>query len=214
MKNKTRSVFLKIPVKSVTEDANYVETDTRQIYEHLKYFYSLPRIFPLPAIHVQLSGENISITRGRNYLRIARDLGDEWIRGILQYEATDSVDFFAGLPDGVEEIPREDMELEASAPVVRSWHVYFFESPLAGVEQALFLNRVAGFFERLETPFIAASEKRLFRSAFPFDGHCAQFEALIPVGDNSWFAAYREVSRNFSRDIRRIVSFQGARFVE
>jgi hypothetical protein len=126
----------------------------------------------------------------------------------------DSKALLKDLPSGVRVIPQEELEREEAIPVVRDWHVYFFDGPLNPSERERFLIEIAAFFERLETPLIARPEKRLLQWAFPFDARCAEFEALVPVGDRSWCVAYRNVCIRFSRDVRRIISFQGARFSE
>ena len=68
-------------------------------------------------------------------------------------------------------------------------------------------------FEQLKTPLIDEGVQRTFSSEFLYDCTCAQFEALFPTGDRSWFNTYRNIGVEFSNKIHRIVSFQGARFV-
>jgi hypothetical protein len=72
---------------------------------------------------------------------------------------------------------------------------------------------VVGFFERLESPLLPShTEKRVLHWDLPFAARCAEFEALFPMADQSWFAAYRAITLDFSQRVARIVSFQGARF--
>jgi hypothetical protein len=82
---------------------------------------------------------------------------------------------------------------------------------LSADAQQRFLTEIAEFFERLDTPLIDRSEKRILGWSFPFEGCCAEFEALIP-GDSSWCPEYLRASQSFSRNVQRIVTFQGAVF--
>jgi hypothetical protein len=207
-----KSYFIEIPLASIHEDERYPDCDNHDIYEHLKYFCS--KCFPLPAIEVSLVGEKLVVTQGHKYLRAARELGYPWVCAVYLSHMRDPQAVLKELPPGIRITPRELLEQEAAASVARDFHVYFFDGALTPEEQERFLSDIPGFFERLETPLIGKSEKRLFGWAFPFDAHCAEFEALIPVGDPSWAKAYLETCRRFSREVRRIVSFQGARFPE
>jgi hypothetical protein len=209
-----KALFLEIPVSLVREDERYPDTNKEDIYEHLRHLFALPRSFPLPAIYVKLMDGRLIVSGHHIYLRIARELGEERIRGILQCQGIEPNEVLKQLSSEIRVIPREELEREEAMPVVRDWHVYFFDGPLSQGDRERFLVEIAGFFERLETPLIGRSEKRLFQWAFPFEGRCAEFEALIPVGDRSWCEAYRKVCIDFSRNVHRIVSFQGARFLD
>jgi len=206
--------FLEIPLEFVHEDERYPNRDKRQIYEHLKYLFSRPRKYPLPAIDVDFVDDKLVVTAGHNYLRLARELGEPWIRAVYRSECASSGEVLSGLPPGIRVTPREVFERELASKVEREFHVYFFERPLSAEGQQRFLSDIAGFFERLETPLIPRTERRLFQWSFPFEGRCGEFEALIPVGDPSWMRAYLETSRSFSCNVERIISFQGARFPE
>src|SRR5262249_53147707 len=148
------------------------------------------------------------------YLWAARELGCPWLRAVYQTQARDPQAVLDELPPGIRITPSELLEREREIRVAREYHVYFFEGALTLAEQERFLSDIAGFFYRLATALIEKSEKRLFKWDFPFGGHCGEFEALIPVGDLSWGSAYLETCRKFSREVRRIISFQGACFPE
>jgi hypothetical protein len=209
-----KSYFLEIPLSLIREDEQYPDRNARHIYEHLKHTLSHANAFPLPAIDVKFVDGKFVVTGGHKYLRAARELERPWIRAVFQSESKNSAEVLKQLPQGIRVTPREVLQREEATSVVREYHVYFFERPLSSEVQKQFLNDIAGFFERLETPLIARSEKRLFHWAFPFEGRCAEFEALIPVGDRSWMEAYLKTCQAFSRNVQRIVSFQGARFPE
>jgi hypothetical protein len=207
------SYFLEIPTALISEDDRYPDSNSRYIYEHLKYTLSRPSPFPLPAIHVSLLDRTLVVTRGQIYLRIARELGRPWIRAICSSPLAPA-DLLKTLPSGISIVPREELEREESMKVVRDYHVFFFDAPLTPEAQNQFITEIAGFFERLKTPFTGPEEPKVFSLGFPFGGRCAEFEALIPVGDASWLGEYRKLCQRFSRDVQRIVSFQGAPFVE
>jgi hypothetical protein len=205
-----KSFLIEIPISLIHAEPDYPDHDDRQIYEHLMYFCS--KFFPLPAIDVRLVGERLVVIRGHKYLWAAQQLSYPWLRAVYKSDKPDPQAMLEELPPGIRITPREVLEQENATILARDYHVFFFDAPLTPEEQELFLSNIAGFFERLETPLIPQSEKRLFRWSFPFDGHCGEFEALIPVGDPSWLNAYLETCRKFSREVKRIVSFQGACF--
>ncbi len=207
-----KSYFLEIPLSLVHEDKRYPDRNTRHVYEHLKHTLSHASPFPLPAIDVSLVDGKLVVTDGHKYLWIARDLAHPWIRGIFRSETKEHDGVLSEIPPGIRITPREILEREEALPVVRGYHVYFFEHPLNQEAQKRFLADIAGFFERLDTPLIGPLEKRVFGWAFPFGGECAEFEALLPVGDTSWCGAYLTICQAFSRNVQRIVTFQGARF--
>lgn len=200
-------MMLLIPTSSVKIDAAYPDKDVRHIYEHLRHTLSLPSQFPIPAIKIIRSGESFVVVDGHKYLKISRDLGRDRIRAILNGVGANHM-----LPAGAEVVPRSVLEREVSLPVVRDFHVYFFSKPLGEYEKNQFSSKVAGFFLSLGSPLLSKKNRKIYSISFPFDGVCAQFEANIPVGDRSWLEDYLRVTRVFSRDVARIVSFQGAHF--
>jgi hypothetical protein len=202
--------FVEIPVASLHSTPSSPDTDTDYIYEHLKYYCS--KFFPLPAIDVSLVAEKLVVTGRHKYLRIAQDLGYPWVRAAYRSRAFDPQEVLRELPVGVRITPRELLERESAMTVFRDHHIYFFDKPLGPQGQIRFLEDIAGFFERLETPLIDTSEKRLFGWDFPFGGRCAEFEALIPVGDHTCMSSYRGICQRFSFEVQRIVSFQGHLF--
>ena len=152
------------------------------------------------------------MTSGHKYLRIARELSVSLIRSILPSDAIKLTDVLPALSSRVRLIPRDELKKEEEIKVVKEYHVYFFEGSLSPEEQRTFLNEVAGFFQQLKSSLMNEYPNRIIQSGFPFGGVCGEFEAFIPVGDTSWCEAYLETGRRFSRQVRRIISFQGARF--
>jgi hypothetical protein len=207
-----KSQFWEVPVTSIVKPANYVEEDARHIYSHLRHVLSLPSAFPFPAVHVKLENGRLILVSGSFYWQIARELGKDKIRAIVGFNNAEP-DSLENLPPGARRIPDEEIRDELTLPVVHGWHVYFFDGPLNEAECEIFRRKVCGFFENLETPLIEKGANRVFSCDFPCEFICAQFEALIPVADKSWFKRYRDISVEFSNHIHRIVSFQGARFV-
>lgn len=207
-----KTIFLDVPVGAVDKPEDYVERDTQHIYPHLKHFLSLPRPFPLPAVQVGLRQKSLVLKSRAFYWQIARELGKATIRAALEVTDVDT-GFLGRLPKGVRLIPDEVLRNELAVPVVRGWHVYFFDGPLSENDRRLFQEKVYGFFEELKTPLIDEGVQRTFLCEFLYDCTCAQFEVLIPIADKSWFKTYRNIGLEFSKKIHRIVSFQGARFV-
>ncbi|MFZ6682186.1 hypothetical protein ACO0LI_30175 [Undibacterium sp. Tian12W] len=201
-----------IPVVAVKEDISYPDRNTSQVYDHLKYTLSRPVPFPLPAIGVSLADEGIVVTRGHKYLRIARELGVTSIRAFLDAKKFASSDPLELLPEGSELVSGEELEDEGRIPVVRGFHVYFFDRPLNEVQQAEFISAVGSFFENLDTPLLQDSDKRLLSWGFPCEGRCVEFEANFPVGDRSWANDYLKVTLDFSKNVARILTFQGSLF--
>jgi hypothetical protein len=206
------SLFIDTPISLVREDPRYPDRDTHYIYDHLKYLLSRPRSFPLPAMRVMLDEDGLSVTDGHKYLRIARELGHPKLRAILGSSSTPNSELIAQLPQGVTVIPKGELERELKHPWVNDYHVYFFDEPLTPEAQEKFASRIAGFFETLKSPLLEGIEKRVTHVAFPFGARCAEFQAVIPLGDQSWFPAYLAVARNFSRDVAHISTFQGGTF--
>ncbi|HEY1722252.1 MAG TPA: hypothetical protein VGG27_13490 [Magnetospirillaceae bacterium] len=203
--------FLDVPVTSIAESANYVEKDLRHIYPHLKHMLSLPSAFPFPAVHVRLEDGKLVLVSGSLYWKIACELGKDRIRAALELRDADP-HALENLPSDVRRIPDEEIRKELAVPVVRGWHVYFFDGPLSEAAREAFRKEICGFFENLETALIPKDTNRVFSCGFSCEFTCAQFEALIPVADKSWFKRYRDISVAFSNHTHRIVSFQGARF--
>jgi hypothetical protein len=203
--------FLDIPL-TVIGDEEWRPADP-QLYEHLKYAWTLPNPYPLPMIHVGEVGEKIVVQRGHKYVRVARELGHARIRGVFESELKDTAEVLKGLPQGIRMIPRDVLEREEAEDRVRGYQVFFFERPLTSQEQGRFLTDIVGYFERSETSLIASSEKRVFQYSFPFGGRCAQVEAIMPVGDHSWIAGFGGACIKFSREVVRIVSLRGEPFI-
>jgi len=199
-------MMIEVPVASVRESPQFPDRDEHNIYEHLKYTLSRPCQFPLPAIGVSLVDGDLLVTNGHKYLRIAQELRRPRIRALI------SRDLSGQLPAGSQVVPREELENEMRIPVVRDYHVYFFEKPLSPQAQQEFVHTFVEFFEKLPTPLLQPGEKRVFSWGFPFDARCGELEANIPVGDRSWLPKYLRISQEFSRNVARIVSFQGGRF--
>jgi hypothetical protein len=207
-------MIIEVPVSSVREDPSYPDTDTLHIYDHLKYALSRPSQFPLPAIRTALVDGGLVVTSGHKYLQIARELGYHKIRSIISSGGLARSDLLRRLPADVREVAPDELEAEIAIPVVRDYHVYFFDEPLSVEQQEAFVSIVAGFFDRLETHLLKPTDQRVLSCNFPFGAYCAEFEANIPIGDSSWPKEYLGVTVAFSRNIAHIASFQGARFLD
>jgi hypothetical protein len=185
-------------------DPSHPDRDTRFVYDHLKYCCSLPGPFPWPAIHAYFDGAFFVVTAGHKYVGIARELGVQTLRTIASLSSP--------VPESVKEVPRAELEREAEMAVVRDYHVYFFDGPLSPTQREEFERTVVTFLATLSSPLLVGADERIDDLAYPRDGECARFRAVLPVADRSWVSRYRAVATRFSADVRRIVSFQGARF--
>lgn len=180
------------------------------VYEHLRYYCS--KFEPLPAITIRLKNLKAEVVSGGEYLEIARDLGRPAIRAIVlgTYSEADLSQFIqqgGGRLLDWEQIDRADQ----TEPIVSAWHVFFFDRALQAVERAEFERSVAGFFMQL------AQQRRdqsgiVGNVSFDAKKARAEFEAITPVGDESWYSAFFAVCRRFSTSFVRIVSYQGRRF--
>lgn len=207
------SVVLDIRTAIVTEDPRWPDGDESFVYDHLRYVHSRTSPFPLPAIDIALVGEKLVVTGGHKYLRIARELGVERIRGIVWSRRDDAAprDF----PAGVRVIGREVLDAEERGlPNCPAWCVFFFDGPLDSEGQRRFVEEIAGFWDRNEAGADSQPVRRMIRCGFPFDAVCGEFEVLLPPIVQTHAAIFLEACRRFSQQVRRIVTFQGRRFVE
>ncbi len=83
--------------------------------------------------------------------------------------------------------------------------MFFFERRLTLQEKEAFDARVALLF--------ASVEPTAIRVHHDDDLKLAEFEARTPGGDHTWATEYLFTFAGFSREVVRIVSYQGRRFV-
>jgi hypothetical protein len=203
--------FFEIPTSLVVEDELFPDLDGRHIYEHLKYFLSLPSEFPFPAPRLKfLEGRFVAVS-GQKYAQIARELNVPSVRAIIDWGA--SIPTPSQLASfGIRAVSSEELKQEQDVKIVDEYHVYFFEGALTEGQQQSFRTDVAGFFERLRSRLVEPDQNRHIEVSFPFDARCAVFRVSVPVADGSWPESYLNACRRFSMQIKKISSFQGAVF--
>jgi hypothetical protein len=97
--------------------------------------------------------------------------------------------------------------------VLDAWHIYFFESPLNDRAKEEFKKQLAGYFDLLKSPLLdSCPGARVSEINFSFNDHCAEFKAMTPVGDESWYSDYLGTTIDFSKRVAAITSYQGYRF--
>jgi hypothetical protein len=194
------------------DDARFPDRDDSWVFEHLRDYLSL--LESLPAISLHVDEEGPVVTRGHNYLRIARELGRARIRGVIQASSeAGAVAELLSQPD-VQALDWEAIDAaEQATPVVDQWHVFFFERPLNRDEKARFEREIAGFFTGLDEPSSAPREGTSVADVQHDDqARCARFLVRTPVGDESWYGRYLAAVKRFSAEAARVVSYQGRRF--
>lgn len=210
-------VVVELPLE-IANTAIFSEPDRESslIYEHLEHYCSkFAKNSPLPAITVSEKGGELGIVRGHKYLQVANKLGIGSIRAIV----TDGAD--AGvvkkllesgnarqLDSG--EIGRELHDTQ----VIEGWHVFYFESELSREQQKVFENQIVGFFRSLTSPLLAGRLRKIDGLRFLGEGRSCEFRASTPVGDPSWFPLFHSACLTFHREVARIASYQGRRFVD
>ncbi len=194
------------------DEAVYPDTDQHYIYDHLKYCCS--KSSTLPAVTVSVQRIPAVIIAGHKYFRIARELGRKSIRAIVEGGGrSDNLRTFLRRPD-VQIIDNASIAQEVEdAVVTEGCQVYFFERPLSDLEKAEFEARIVGFYRTLTSPLLAGRERKVSQVSYSFGDRCAEFTATTPVGDESWYGESLRTCIAFSREVAKIASFQGGRFV-
>jgi hypothetical protein len=201
-------VVLELSPAIVTiDETRFPDPSEGVVFEHLRHYCA--KFQPIPAIVVRLTGGKAIVVRGQNYLRIARELGHQSVRAIVDGTPDDpEVASFISRPDVIQLDWKGIDEEERRKPVVRAWHVFFFARPLEETEQKAFESEVAGFFDGLTH----LGGARVGPVHYFEANTGAEFEALTPVANNRWVPDFRIACEQF--DIQRvpIVSYQGTRF--
>lgn len=197
-------LLVEVPTGSVSVDlARFADKNTMVVYEHLLHYFR--KFEPLPAISIQIEGDSVIVVRGHAYLAAARDLGRPTVRAVVASSPTS--------PDTIAYLRRQDVRrldlgairaAEDAEPAPRGWHVFFFERHLTLQEKEAFDARVARLF--------ASVEPTAIRVHHDDDLKLAEFEARTPGGDHAWATDHLVTFAGFSREVVRIVSFQGGQF--
>lgn len=206
--------IVELPIEQLRiDEVRFPAREDSYILDHLMYYLSL--VYLLPAIQVRVEEDGPVVTERHKYLVAARRLGRTRIRAVVE-SASDPQRLMSLLSQpGVERVSRETIDDgPTAAAIVQQWHVYFFERPLSAAEKRDFEDTVARFFERLAGQYPAdlyPAGPVVLELVHDDSKPLARFNVWVPVGDESWYAAYRASVLDFSAHRARIVSFQGQR---
>lgn len=197
----------------ILDERAHPDLDRSYVYEHLKHYCSKFR--PLPAVTISQASIPPVIVEGHKYYRIAQELGHDSIRTVMaDRHVHRRLNKFLSSP-GIRIIDRAEIDKELwDTRVLDAWHIYFFESPLNDRAKEEFKKQLTGYFELLKSPLLdSRSGARVSEINFPFNDYCAEFKAITPVGDESWYRDYLGTTIDFSKRVAAITSYQGYRFM-
>lgn len=182
------------------------------IYEHLRHYCS--KFYPLPAITIKVCSLGFFVIRGHHYISIAKELGHQKIRAIVdKSSALETIQNFLLLKSVIQldwEVVRKE---ESETLVDYFWYILFFEKPLNQQQQIAFESEIVDFFRQIKLPnWAKKNENRIINLSYPYSGSCAEFQAYTPIEDERWHASSRSVLINFHLKHVPIISFQGRRF--
>lgn len=182
------------------------------IYEHLRYYCS--KFYPLPTITVSIYDEGVFVVRGHQYLAIARELKHQRIRAIVDKSSPEKYVQRFLQRSSVVQLNWEIVSKEGSDIFVEYvWFVFFFKKPLNQEEQIFFEKLIVEFFRQIQLPAWAeVPDHKIKNLSYPYSGHCAEFQAYVPIEDEKWYASSRAAIVNFHLKYVPILSFQGQRF--
>jgi hypothetical protein len=182
------------------------------IYEHLKYYLSKSNT--LPTISVKVYGAEVLLIGRFEYLLIARDLGYQRIRAIIDtYSSEDDLQVFLRKPSVVK-LDWKSALMEGSDTLAEYvWLVFFFQKQLKQEECQIFENQVVNFFEQIKLPLQDEPPYGRIRNLnYSYSGKCAEFQAYIPVEDERWYKHSLTIIGEFHLNCVPIASFQGRKF--
>jgi hypothetical protein len=201
---------VEISLAGLAVPAPVVEADDWYVYEHLKRYCSKFR--PLPAAMVALDGDHLIVVRGRVYVSIARDLGEDRIRAVL--EGVTFEELRDRRVDGILTLVSSETLASEWSPgdELRScWHIFFFKSDPNPQVVAQIDSRFRSFL-RLSLPDVPGTMvDSAILSSFDVTGPC--FEIRFPTpADRRWAASYLTFVTSISNELCAIETYQGTRF--
>jgi hypothetical protein len=186
-----------------------ISSDSRVIYEHLKYYCS--KFKPLPAIAVQLDGDRLRIVDRHAYASIARDLGVERIRAVLVGTTLEELEQ-KSIRNVPVLVPRETLDSELRCEAVAAWHVLFFGTVPAAEIVAEIDRRFRLFLKHSLAPLIGDEGSSDISSEFKPSGPCFEIRFPTPAENHRWATAFRGLLFGIHRELASIESYQGQRF--
>ena len=202
--------FIEVATASVYLDPKLIESENDGfVYEHLKHYLS--KSTRLPAITVKSAGGKLVSVGRHKYLSIARELGHERIRAVLQNETFEEL-VAKGVPGLLSVVPKEKLDDEQRADVITSWHIFFFKGQPSPEIASEIEARFRGFLSESLPTILRGRFQMLIESHFDVSGPCLEIRFPTPVSDQAWASSYHAFISSISNEVLPIETYQGRRF--
>jgi hypothetical protein len=189
------------------------ESEKYFIFEHL--LYTVSKLSAVPTLLVKIEPCKITIKYGYYYFEIAKILKKEMVKLVVDPSSSESCiqDFIqvssAKILNWGDEVRDNSFSL-----IEFSWHVFFFERAINDYEKKIFEETIINFLGTLKLPIWADNSCDRIRSlSYQHLGQSVEFEAYIPIGDESWHQKSRALLIDFHLKYVPIVSYQGRKFI-
>jgi hypothetical protein len=183
------------------------------IFEHLVYFSSKGNL--LPTLIAKVESQGAFVTRGHHYLEIAKSLKRKRIRVVIEQSSLE-----IHIQKFLAKITYLKLDWEAerlSGSDVKCgyiWCVFFFERAVDNHEKQIFEEKIINFFRDINLPVGESTfDQRIKNLSCNHLDTCIEFEAYVPILDESWYAQSRQLLIDFHLNHVPIASFQGRRFL-
>jgi hypothetical protein len=185
-----------------------VEADDGYVYEHLKRYCSKFR--PLPATAVTLERGRLIVVGRRKYVSIAKDLGEDRIRAVLQGVTFEDLQN-QRVAGALSLVSSETLESELREEIVPAWHVFFFASVPGPEIVAQIDARLRGFLSQSLPGVPGITVDSEISSCFDVTGPCFEIRFPTPVAHRLWADSYRACIASISSELSPIETYQGRR---
>ncbi|PSB55342.1 hypothetical protein [Chamaesiphon polymorphus] len=201
------------PYRILSDEIKYPNREKdRFIFEHLKYLCS--KLTSLPTLTIQVDSQGAWIKRGHYYLTIAKMLQMPNVKAIVDSSSSnENIECF--LETSTANVLDWETERLTERDVLHGYVQYllFFQRILSEEEKQEFEEKIVNFFGSLRFPVgMNIPDVRINNLAYPYSGICAEFEAYVPILDESWYGQSRSVLIDFHLQNVPIVSFQGMKW--
>jgi hypothetical protein len=200
--------LLEVPIDAVLEDLHrFPDKDQSVIVDHLTHFASKDRM--VGSIGVAISHGKIFVIRHHKYIVVVRRLGIAKISAAV--ESSDETTSLSEVAKSVggDIVVETAVGLKAidCAPSTQ-WYVLFFCRALSIEERENFAFMVQRFFDGFKEEAVEVFSDFTFHS----NGTCVEFKGYAPRFDGRRMAEFRRILIEFSRDMVKIISFNGRVF--
>jgi len=201
--------IVEISLTNLAFSAPTDESDDGYVYEHLKRYCSKFR--PLPATAVALKEDRLLVVGRRKYVSIARDLGEDRIRAVLQGVTFEELRdrHIAGV---LTLVSSETLASELRDEIPLAWHVFFFTSAPDAQVVAQIDARFRDFLHLSLPDILGSTGDFEILSCFDDTGPCFEIRFPTPVEDRPWATSYLAFIASISNELCPIETYQGRRF--